>query len=225
MSLSFRVLKEGAMSKGFQKLLFVEESIHHVSQERAQELIEPLLQSLTRAMFGAFDQFRDDVGKDTHAVLSRRVKGSNVTDLIWEHVRDNLTGEPGVQFCDKLNFFKVVVANELVIRFKRLSSDLLVLPSHTVQAVSWFCNEPIDGFDNNLLRVNFGYRPERDWLSCKEFFLTHQSSTKSICWSSRLELADETLPFSSEASDKPHGLSAIKIIPVQVSKAQAKGFA
>lgn len=204
-----------------QPFLFEDCAPTSISQERAQELLEPRLPMLTNALQGAFDEFKTGITPGTRRKLKNGVRGQNVTNLIWEHVRDEFTGCEGIEFCDRLGFFKLLIENEVIVRFKRLNSNLLAMSKATEQAVAWFGNEPLAGISDTLLRVNFGYQPEAGWTSCEKFYLTHQSSFSRVSWVSRLQvLRDEPV-----SSSPPHGLRAIEIIPISSPSSQRREHA
>lgn len=185
-------------------------------QARAEASVEPLLPYFAEAFFGAFTEFRLGVEEATRAKFGGRVRGQVVTELAWAHVQDQLTEWEEIEFCNKLGFFKVIVADEIVIRFKRLSGDLLADSNDTDQSRAWFSNQHIDGIDDDLLRLTFGYRPERNWMSCNNYYLTHQSSFKSLAWVSTVNVIDSDVEIvtDDERGQSAHGLPGIEIKPL-----------
>jgi len=184
-------------------------------QARAEMLVEPLLPYFAEAFHGAFTEFRLGVDETTRAKFSGRVRGQVVTELAWVHVQDQLTEWDEIEFCSKLGFFKVIVDSEIVIRFKRLNADLLA-KSDTDQSKAWFGNQHIDGIDDSLLRLTFGYRPERNWMTCDSYYLTHQSSCQSLAWASTVSVvnADVLVDADDDISQAAHGLPGIEIKPL-----------
>ena len=197
------------MTISIQRMLFCSDQNREANQQRAVELVEPLLPNIAAGFESAFNEFRNNILVETRSKLYPAVRGQNVTCLIWENVRDQLT-DFNVEFCDNLGFFKVIVANEIVIRFKRLNGELLATSKDTEQAKNWFANEPISGVADHLMRVNFGYRPEHDWLSCQEFYLTHQTGFTTSGWVSDVTVdASESVPTSNS-----FGLPQVQISPL-----------
>ena len=196
-----------------QGLLFQPGTPGSGSQARSQELVEPFLPHLASAFQGAFNEFSQNVTQDTRLKLYGPTRGQIVTNLTWEHVRDALTGLDGIGFCDQLGFFKVLIENEIVIRFKRLNHQLLAASEDTPQALAWFANEPIRNFDPSLFRVNLGYRPDGDWLSCSEFYLTHQASFTALDWVSDIHVLTDA--DADQIESPADGLPRVEITPLQ----------
>lgn len=191
-----------------QAFLFDTDCPGNISQQRAQELVEPYLAGFARATQAAFRGL-NSMDREVRDKLRPSVRGQVVTDLIWSHVQDELTEMDGVEFCQRLNFFKAIIVGEVVVRFKRLNNHLLAASEGTDQAVAWFGNQPISGIPSHLLRLNFGYRPDSHWLSCSEFYVTHQSSFKTLAWHSPLQ----NVYADNETERSAHGLPPIEIVP------------
>ena len=199
-----------------QTMLFDLGELQSLDQTRAESLVEPLLPYFAEAFYGAFTEFRLNVEESTRLKFDGRVRGQVVTRLAWAHVRDQLTEWGEVEFSNKLGFFKVIVDNEIVIRFKRLNADLLADSKDTDQSRAWFGNKHIDGINDDLLRLTFGYRPERNWMSCHNYYLTHQSSFKSLAWVSTVKVVDAHIAIEAddEKGRPAHGLPGIEIKPL-----------
>lgn len=193
-----------------QQLLFDMSKNVGMDQREAESLVEPFLPHLATAMEEAFKEY-GRVDSETRQKLAGGAHGQVGTRLIWEHVRDQLTGEPGVVFCDKLGFLKVVIDNQIILRFKRLNCDLLARSQGSSQAKAWFGNEPVRGIDSNLTRLTFGYRPESNWLTCEQFYVTHQSSFQSLSWASELIVVAAGSEEESVDSAAQHSLPDIRL--------------
>ncbi len=80
---------------------------------------------------------------DARARMKSGTKGHNVNDFVCSYVADALQGLPQIECCERLNFFKLIIRDEVVIRFKRLQNDLLARSAPSDQAKAWFSNSPI----------------------------------------------------------------------------------
>lgn len=202
------------MSRQIQQFLFPANPDATVSQKRAEEILKPYLGMISEAIDAAFKEFLAKSDPSLRRKLLSSTRGQVVTNLIWEAVRDNLTGaDKDIVFCDKLGFLKVIFNDEIVVRFKRLNAERLASSQRTEQALAWFSNRPLQGIADKLLRVNFGYRPEPNWATCSQFFLTHQRSFSALDWCTEFQLVDEPLDSHTEMPpfDGPRG-PEIKII-------------
>jgi hypothetical protein len=202
------------MSRQIQQFLFPANPDASVSQKRAEEILKPYLGMISEAVNAAFMEFLAKIDPSLRRKLLTSTRGQVVTNLIWEAVRDNLTGaDKDIVFCDKLGFLKIIFNDEIVVRFKRLNAERLAASQGSEQALAWVSNRPLHGIADHLLRVNFGYRPEQNWATCSQFFLTHQRSFTTLDWCTEFQLVDEPIDSQNEIApfDGPRG-PEIKII-------------
>lgn len=184
-----------------------------MSQEEAINVAEHYYRYFVVAVYDALDIYHENPNTFTEKIAPF-VKGQCVTNLIWANVRESLVGFEGVEFCDKLNFFKLILGNKVIVRFKRLNRGLLAISEATDQAVNWFGNAPLEGIDSRLTRLTFGYQPEENWVDCTNFFLTHQTGFKTLDWAVKIDggdRSDRSGHFPSGTGFRP---PAVPIIPL-----------
>ncbi len=201
----------------YQHFLFATSNPPIVDQRRAQEVIEPYLPDIAMAFQQAFEKFAG-LDLDARARMRSGTKGHNVNDFVCSYVADALQGLPQIECCERLNFFKLIIKDEVVIRFKRLQNDLLARSAPSDQAKAWFSNSPIPGIPDHWLRCNFGYIPKSTWMACDHYYFTHQSSFYSLDWVSDVFVKHPGMLTgqvgSFVAGQREHGLPPqIEIVP------------
>ena len=95
---------------------------------------------------------------------------------------ETLVGNPSIKACNKLNIFKLIIGDKLVVRFKKLRANYIVMPPCTEQSEAWYSDHPLQGIPNSLTRVTVGYVMSHEQQDIEDVAVTSQTSTQSVAW-------------------------------------------
>jgi hypothetical protein len=183
----------------------------------AQAILSPYADELVGCIQTGWGNYHSEVTPAGRSKLEPRTRANIVNDFARDHALATFSGRPDLHTCTDLGFFKLYVADRLVLRIKKLGPDLLVANVQTDQQRDWYNNEPVRGIPTDHLRLNLGYRltPAADAIA--DVLITWQASWHTLgwCFSILAEPGDQIRPI-----DSPHGpqpspmpLPEVEIIP------------
>ena len=180
-----------------------------------QAILAPYSSELVDCIETGWHDYHSEVTESGRARLEARTRASIVSDFARDRAMNVFSGRPGLRPCMDLGFFKVYVDDRIVIRFKKLDSELLAANVQTEQQRDWFNNEPIRGMQNDCLRLTVGYRltPAADQIA--DILITWQPSWRVIGWYFSIlgEPGEQVRPIDSPIGPQPMPLPQVEIIP------------
>lgn len=162
--------------------LFEIEPPNHVGIQESKLILDPFRESLAKSVLRGFADWFEFMSPDGRGRTKSCSVAICVNNFIEERVKEALLGEEGIVGCRKANFFKIFVGDKIVLRFKKLTDEYLVMPPRTEQGKDWYSNRPVDDVPSEFTRLNIGYSTTPLGEEITDIAVTFQLSTKALAW-------------------------------------------
>ncbi|WP_339747121.1 hypothetical protein [uncultured Rubinisphaera sp.] len=164
-----------------QHSLFTDKSDRIRDQAKVSKILQPFVSDLATSVVKGYTDVYAFVSSEGIGRASNCSLANLLNCYIIERAKERFVSLEQVQICKQMNIFKLIINDEIVVRFKKLRQDYTVMPSRTKQSRDWFTNCPIAGIPDHLLRVNVGYQLNQDH-DIVDIAVTHQSTTECVAW-------------------------------------------
>lgn len=172
------------------------------SKSEVQDILEPHREELSTCVLRGFADYFTWVAPDGRARAKSCTMSMCVNNFVEERVKETFATASDIKACNSNCFFKLYVGDRIVVRFKKLTDEYLVMPPDTDQGKDWFCNRAIDGIPDDRTRVTIGWRVRPLGEEIIDIAATFQASTKVLGWQfSILNEADIRTVYAEYADD------------------------
>jgi hypothetical protein len=158
-------------------------SLGIIGEEAAKQLLEPHHDALFRVVTRAFERFQDGPIALTSAP-SLTYKAMAMHELMVDEARARFATVEGVQLLDEQQQFLLKIGDGLIVRLKKVDSELRTANYPTPRAVAFDAQADIAGLEP-LPRITVGYQPDRTW-SALSSVVVMLSLRKDPVWSYEL---------------------------------------
>lgn len=129
-----------------------------ISQDEAEELLEPYLRKLGECLEAGWQAWRrlSNDSPATARALSTRSRASIVADHIRDAAKAAFADVEGVRLTESRGFLTLTIAEQLLVRFKKMSRSLKTSSVPTNQQLRFSYQLPLEGFPQ-LTNATAGY--------------------------------------------------------------------
>jgi hypothetical protein len=135
--------------------LFAWETEGLLTREAAQAILMAVSDLFYEAIHAAWDEWLS-LPENTRIKISAMQRGGFVHDLIVFHAKDRLAAATSVEIADATPFFAVYVSGDTIVRFKKLQSNYVAVPS-TEHGKLFYNNAPMSCLRPFTNRLTCGY--------------------------------------------------------------------
>jgi hypothetical protein len=184
-------------------------------QHEARVILTPHFPDLIDSIETGWRDFHSEVTESGRSRMEARTRANVVSDFARDRALTIFSGRPGLRACLDLGFFKLYVADRIVLRIKKLDGELLPTNVQTDQQRDWYNNEPVKGVPSECLRLNLGYRLNAIADQIADIVITWQPSWRVLGWYFSIlgEPGEQIRPIDSPVGPQPMPLPQVEIVP------------
>lgn len=182
--------------------------MHSPSKEDAKHTMFPLLRPLYEACHTAFDTMHQE-SKDWWHKVSPRTKANVMRDYLLFEVKKIVEDYEGIRFVRKNGLTLLGVNEKIVIRIKKLGSNLSTSNIQTAQNSAFEKQQLLLTGFTEVVSLNLGYIINEIWTKIEAVYITCPNGYKKVSWYIRLDdemggvaeiITPELVPADGETS-------------------------
>ena len=143
----------------------------HFSKSDAISILEPLYPDFLECIELGFKAYLTHYKSFSH-LHKRRTKASIVNDHIIDFAKICFEDKNNIQIIEPKGLFLVEVEGKILVRFKKLNSDLQSCNFQTKQQIDFKKQLHIPGIPPALPRLDAGYIPNKLWTDLDGMYIT-----------------------------------------------------
>lgn len=195
-----------------------------IPQDAAQSMLTPHIETLVICFHEAWGKWKDVTNTNPAftAPLAARSRASCVNDHIWNAVVSRFTGVDEVHIVEKNGLRTICIANQLILRFKKLNRKLQSCNIGTAQQHAFAQQLAIPGIPE-ATRLTVGYLLDRLQTEIATVVVTLPYGS-AIVWSFQLpalEAQIEVRPFTHE--NEPSRTRTVRVKKMEQGDATQTG--
>ena len=131
-------------------------NVYSLTKEEAKELLEPYAQLFYNAITGGFEDYKINDSERGH-IHDKCVKSNLVRSYVLNRIRQIIAQHPELKFKEQNRMFAIIIADKVIVRFKKLNTLFRSENIPTKQARA-FRNRDITFLGVKALPIDAGWR-------------------------------------------------------------------
>lgn len=130
------------------------------TEAEVQECLATLTPHIRRAAEGAFERFRGLSPADRLDLAQGRVYANMIWSFFWSEMRRTAARVPGCVLLERNGTVDLIVNDQVLLRFKRVSRKLLSRNYPTQTNLAFYAQHELPGIPASLPRLEIGWRED-----------------------------------------------------------------